>query len=118
MSNVLRITRKSLWGTYGKGGFEHCAGRCPEHQLRWKPLEDCDTDHLQMILRNQRQVQSCPDLKRAIHELLFERGASAPEFDPVAERELADAAFNGMWGFITKGCEGLNEATKKDDLVN
>jgi hypothetical protein len=66
MSNVIRprITRKTLWGTYGKGGFEHCAGMCPEHQLHYKPLEECDSDHLQMILRNQRQVAECAPLKK------------------------------------------------------
>ena len=74
------FTRKTLWGTYGKGGIEHCDGTCPLHQLRWKRLEDCDTEHLQAILRTQRQVHEHPALKKVIEELLFERGASAPEF--------------------------------------
>lgn len=33
-----------MWGTYGKGGAEHCAGTCPEHRLVWKKLVDCDTE--------------------------------------------------------------------------
>lgn len=38
------------WGTYGKGGWEHCRGTCPEHQLRIVRLVDCTTEHLQAII--------------------------------------------------------------------
>jgi hypothetical protein len=118
MGNLIRprLTRKTLWGTYGKGGFEHCAGMCPEHQLHWKPLDECDSDHLQMILRNQRQVDECPPLKQIIHEILFERGEVVPAFDPAAERRLAEAAIDG---FFTVGLEcRANETSKKKYLVS
>lgn len=45
-----------LWGTYGKGGVEHCAGTCLLHPLRWVKLADCSTDHLQAILRTQHHI--------------------------------------------------------------
>jgi hypothetical protein len=51
-----------VWGTNGKGGFEHCHGTCPEHQLRWVRLIDCETEHLQAILAN------CPHVRYTLAE--------------------------------------------------
>lgn len=77
------------WGTFGKGGAEHCMGRCPKHQMRIKKLIDCDTDHLQMILKNQRQVHDSPYLLREIiHEILIERGVKPERFSPQAQAEF------------------------------
>jgi hypothetical protein len=47
-----------VWGTYGKGGVEHCFGTCSEHQLRWMRLIDCSSEHLIAILRTQPQITS------------------------------------------------------------
>jgi len=80
--------RTAKWGTFGKGGVEHCAGRCPEHQLRFKKLIDCDSDHLQMILKNQRQVEESPFLKRIIHYILIGRGETPEPFSAKAEAKL------------------------------
>lgn len=68
-----------MWGTYGKGGAEHCAGTCPEHRLVWKKLVDCDTEHLQSILRTQRQIVDhyYTDL---IHAILADRGVKPVRF--------------------------------------
>ena len=85
--------RELLWGTYGKGGVEHCVGTCPEHQLRWKKLTDCDTDHLQAILRTQRIP---PYYTEAIHAILAERGVKPDEWSYEAEHEFFDACSQAM----------------------
>jgi hypothetical protein len=59
------------WGTYGKGGVEHCGGTCPKHPLVWKRLVDCDTDHLQTILQYQLADDNYRELIRSI---LADRG--------------------------------------------
>jgi hypothetical protein len=46
----------ALWGTYGKGGAEHCGGGCMHHRLRYVRLMDCDTEHLLAILATQHQL--------------------------------------------------------------
>ena len=91
-------TRTAKWGTYGKGGIEHCMGRCSAHQFRWKLLTDCDTEHLQMILRNQRQVERHPVTKSIIHRILIGRGEKPEMFSVEAEtlmfRQCAEAERN------------------------
>jgi hypothetical protein len=84
------MSSKLEWGTYGKGGVEHCAGTCPHHRLRVKRLSDCDTAHLQMILKNQRQVYY-NGYAEAIHEILIERGVKPEKFSLQAEKELLNA---------------------------
>lgn len=49
--------REAVWGTLGKGGVEHCSGTCPDHQLTYKKLIDCDTEHLEAILANSRHIR-------------------------------------------------------------
>ena len=85
------------WGTYGKGGAEHCGGTCPEHQLRIKSLVDCDTDHLQAILRNQRQVHIGPSsfYSLVIRRILQDRGVTPEKFSPEAEVALTKAWLEG-----------------------
>ena len=91
MSNVFRMTRKTLWGTYGKGGVEHCAGHCPEHRLQWVRLVDRDTDHLQAILRTQSQIRY--HICRAVIEsILKDRGVTPEKFSEKAEQELFNKA--------------------------
>ena len=59
-----------LWGTYGKSGKE---------PLKWVKLGDCETEHLQAILRTQPQLYwDHPDMKmrlNAIKAILAARGA-------------------------------------------
>lgn len=38
-TNFETLKRDLIWGTYGKGGVEHCAGRCPLHRLQWVKLK-------------------------------------------------------------------------------
>lgn len=42
--------KTAVWGTYGKNGYTHCAGHCPEHQYQEVRLIDCSTEHLQTLL--------------------------------------------------------------------
>ena len=77
-----------MWGTYGKGGVEHCLGTCPLHQFRWKRLVDCETEHLQKILSNQRHVDHNPTYKMSIHAILIQRGVVPNAFSKEAEDEL------------------------------
>ena len=103
--------KEAHWGTFGKGGVEHCAGRCPEHQLRLKRLIDCDTDHLQMILLNQRQVEESPFLKSIIHTILLERGEKPKAFSAKAEAKLFKqcAAAERKYPLVVQsGSEGTN----------
>ncbi len=81
--------KEARWGTYGKDGAEHCCGRCPEHKFRWKKLVDCDTDHLQMILKNQRHVIHHP-IRLVIEDILRDRGVVPAKFSYEAEREFLD----------------------------
>ena len=60
-----------MWGTYGKGGLEHCNGTCPLHPLRIVRLVDCNTEHLFAILRTQLQIP--PVYYYAIIAILTER---------------------------------------------
>ena len=85
--------KKLLWGTYGKGGVEHCAGTCSEHQLRWVPLDGCETDHLQAILRTQRIPEQYTE---AIHGILKERGVKPDKWSFEAESEFFHAVSQAM----------------------
>jgi hypothetical protein len=71
------VKKVTVWGTFGKGGVEHCEGSCPEHRLRWVRLIDCETDHLLAILANCPHVLNT-DIERIIREILLDR---APELD-------------------------------------
>jgi hypothetical protein len=116
MSNVIVLNKYTAkWGTYGKGGFEHCAGRCPEHQLRYKSLVDCDTDHLQMILKNQRQVDRHPVYKSLIHEILIERGEVPEPFSQAAEDELFRHYMAALKNFpvVQSGIGGTRETRQE-----
>lgn len=73
----------AMWGTFGKGGAEHCAGTCPEHRLRYKRLVDCDTEHLQAILRTQWQLVG-HDYTYLIRSILVDRGEKPVDFDKAA----------------------------------
>ena len=67
------------WGTYGKGAMEHCSCTCPEHRLRWVKLVDCETDHLQSILKTHPYLT-----KRyliAINSILIKRGVTPERFN-------------------------------------
>lgn len=65
------IKEEAEWGTYGKGGWEHCRGTCPQHQLRIVRLVDCTTDHLQAIIRMCRLPE---DYFVIISSILDDRG--------------------------------------------
>ena|SRR5271154_1621992 len=77
----------AMWGTYGKGGVEHCNGTCPLHQLEWKKLVDCYTEHLQAILRTQPQIVG-HEYTDIIHSILADRGVKPKKFSFKAAQEL------------------------------
>ena len=88
---VKAAKENALWGTFGKGGVEHCHGTCPKHQLRWKRLVDCSTPHLKAILRSQRQAWQSTYVD-IIEGILKDRGVKPAGLSPKAERELFAAA--------------------------
>jgi len=94
------MKREMLWGTYGKGGVEHCAGNCPEHKFQWVRLIDRETDHLQAILRTQRHILHHPCLA-VIHGILADRGVVPEAFSYQAEREMMDeiSAASQRWKY-------------------
>src|SRR5271170_770022 len=88
-TNFEIVKREMIWGTYGKGGVEHCAGHCLKHKLQWVKLIDRETSHLQAILRTQRQIQGhmC---QTVIESILADRGVKPDKFSYEAERKLMD----------------------------
>ena len=50
VKDLATAKKVALWGTYGKGGFEHCRGTCGAHEYKEVRLIDCSTEHLQAIL--------------------------------------------------------------------
>jgi len=87
-------SKELIWGTYGKGGVEHCGGRCPAHPLEWVKLEDRETSHLQAILRTQRQIRFTY-YETGIHRLLAARGVKPETFSYAAEQEMFTKAAAG-----------------------
>jgi hypothetical protein len=75
-------TLNTMWGTYGKHGLTHCNGACPQHQLRWVRLVDCETSHLLAILATQYQI-AYTQYPRIIKVILMNRGFN--------ESQIADA---------------------------
>lgn len=84
----------ALWGTYGKGGAEHCAGLCPEHPLVWKLLTDCDTEHLQAILRTQAFIRYHP-YDGFIRSILKERKVRPVKFSWEAAQKFNQKCLEG-----------------------
>ena len=71
IGEISRAKKLMMWGTYGKGGVEHCYGTCPEHQLRWVRLIDCSTEHLHAILRTQSHIGH--DYTRVFNTIIQDR---------------------------------------------
>ena len=90
----------AVWGTYGKGGVEHCAGTCPLHRFAWKKLIDCDTEHLQAILRTQHQIVG-HYYTDYIHSILKERGVKPEKFSVDAANKLF-AAISRAQKYVSK----------------
>lgn len=76
--------RNAQWGTYGKGGGTHCKGTCPQHQLRWVRLVDCETPHLLAILATQYQI-SYTQYPRIIKAILKMRGFTESQIHDAVE---------------------------------
>lgn len=66
------VCQKMLWGTYGPKG---------DQPRRWVPLKECETEHLQAILRTQPHVYGTV-IERVIKHVLKERGVTP--FSPIA----------------------------------
>ena len=64
----------AVWGTFGKGGVEHCGGICPEHRLRWVKLIDCDTEHLKLLIAQRQPGIYSYGYKEIISAILKDRG--------------------------------------------
>jgi hypothetical protein len=84
-----------MWGTYGKGGVEHCGGSCSSHPLTWKRLVDCDTEHLQAIIRTQRQLVG-HEYTNLINSILADRGERPEKFSPAAEHRMWRSFINSV----------------------
>ena len=74
------VCRKMLWGTFGPKG---------DQPLRWVPLKECETDHLQAILKTQLHIYGGV-VERVIKHILKERGVKPaaleiPGFGPIPE---------------------------------
>lgn len=87
--------RELVWGTYGKGGVEHCGGHCPEHKLEWVKVVDRESSHLQAILRTQRYVHGTA-YQRIIEAILRDRGLTPEKFSYEAEQEMFRKASAGQ----------------------
>jgi|SRR5579863_511578 hypothetical protein len=93
----------AMWGTYGKGGWEHCKGTCPEHQYREVRLMDCSTEHLQTLWTNDWLTG---DYESVVEAILDDRGEpyELPESEPVYKYvvqfrrvpRLVNRAFRGL----------------------
>ena len=66
------VCQKILWGTYGPKG---------DQPRRWVPLKECETEHLQAILRTQLHVYGGV-VERVIKHILKERGVKPAEIEP------------------------------------
>ena len=67
------------WGTYGKSGSD---------PLKWKKLIDCETEHLEAILRTQPHIKQYSGLKEIIESILEDRkNPKPPEVKPKAKRK-------------------------------
>lgn len=98
-TNFKALKKTMIWGTFGKGGVEHCGGRCPLHKLEWVKLIDRESSHLQAILRTQRQIVGT-DYQLAIEDILRDRGETPQKFSYEAEQKLfreAEAGERRYW---------------------
>ncbi len=74
----LRQAKNLRWGTYGKGALERYLldGTTPP-PMKIKPLGDCDTDHLEAILRHVTPVthgyEGYHEVSAAVHLMLLDR---------------------------------------------
>lgn len=74
------VVERLLWGSYGKNG---------DQPLRWVPLKECETEHLQAILKTQLHVYGGV-VERVIKHILKERGVKPaaleiPGLGPIPE---------------------------------
>lgn len=74
--------QKALWGTYGVNS---------DQPLRWKKLVDCDTDHLQNILRTQKGIYNTV-YEDFIYSILEDRGVKPEQYSYEAYK-----AFEQVW---------------------
>jgi hypothetical protein len=68
----------AVWGTYGKNS---------DQPLTWKRLVDCETEHLQAILRTVPGISY--SYTQIIHGILWDRGETPESYDPKAAAEFA-----------------------------
>lgn len=74
----------AVWGTFGEGGVEHCGGACPEHQLRWVKLKDCDTNHLKLLIAQRQPGIFFGDNYKIICAILKDRGEDPSKIERVS----------------------------------
>lgn len=77
------VADRLLWGTYGPKG---------DQPRRWVPLKECETDHLQAILRTQPHVYGTI-MEKIIKHILKERGVEPFDFLQFC-KELGEAHLN------------------------
>lgn len=85
-----------LWGTYGKSGKE---------PLKWVKLGDCDTEHLQNILRTQAHVYAPSPVADVIKRILIHRDAKIPDFIGLRQKYVIGMI---LMCFCFSGCADHN----------
>jgi hypothetical protein len=83
----------ATWGTYGKGGWEHCKGTCSKHQRREVRLRDCTTEHLQTLWTNNWLSE---DYQTIVESILDDRG----EPYELPERGMISTLWNKLMFFV------------------
>lgn len=84
VQNLEDAKRLATWGTYGKGGWDHCKGNCPLHQYQEVRLQDCSTERLQTLWTNDWLTA---DYDRIVESILDDRGA---DYELPVQPETAD----------------------------
>jgi hypothetical protein len=98
VKNVHDAKHVAVWGTYDKGGFEHCKGTCPLHQYREVRLADCSTEHLQTLWTNDWLDN---DYKRIVEAILDDRGKPyeiQPEYRYVVQYRVVPKLRHTIFG--------------------
>lgn len=101
------VASRLLWGTYGPNG---------DQPRRWVPLKECETEHLQAILKTQLHVYG-GIIEKVIKHILKERGVkpAALELEVVKKRRVRDYSAEDFFNLLIEvsGGSQTNKAAKK-----
>lgn len=103
IEDLIQVAR---WGTYGKGGKE---------PLKWVKLIDCETEHLEAILRTQPQIGR--GYRRMIQTILHQRKTQTKEPNTAMSTQQSALAEQPTLTRPIKNGEILRLGTKVQDKV-